>query len=195
MTSNARSSRQSGKIVQLRKGASLEMVRLACPDSAQAFLISESFGLPVIDSDGIRDLHHKIIVDTAESLNEGLGDRAMQIHLQRIVGSFVGSAHGAGQFYSRAVTEARDATAKGSNDSRDEDLDGPVGFNGAAQRKREFAADMGLQAHALRCAAEGVVSAYEQVIGESWKPFTRQVENPGQTVDRKATELQMAALG
>ena len=195
MTSNARPSRQSGKVVQLRKGASLEMVRLACPDSAQAFLISESFGLPVIDSDGIRELHHKIIVDTADALNEGLGDRAMQIHLQRIVGSFVGSAHGAGQFYSRAVTEARDATAKGSNDSRDEDLDGPVGFNGAAQRKREFAADMGLQAHALRCAAEGVVSAYEQVIGESWKPFTRQVENPGQTVDRKATELQMAALG
>ena len=99
MTTNARPSRQSGKIVQLRKGASLEMVRLACPDSAQASLISESFGLPVIDSDGIRDLHHQIIVDTAESLNEGLGDRAMQIHLQRIVGSYVGSAHGAGQFY------------------------------------------------------------------------------------------------
>ncbi|APO70445.1 hypothetical protein IE4872_PC00430 (plasmid) [Rhizobium gallicum] len=36
----------------------------------------------------------------------------MQIHLQRIVGAFVGSAHGAGQFYSRAVTEARDATAR-----------------------------------------------------------------------------------
>ena len=195
MTSNARSSRQSGKIVQLRKGASLEMVRLACPDSAQASLISESFGLPVIDSDGIRDLHHKIIVDTAESLNEGLGDRAMQIHLQRIVGSYVGSAHGAGQFYSRAVSEARDATAKSSNDTRDEDLDGPVGFDSNAQRKREFAADMGIQAHALRCAAEGIVTAYEEVVGEAWKPFQRQVENPGQTVDRKAAELQMAALG
>ena len=195
MTSNARSSRQSGKIVQLRKGASLEMVRLACPDSAQASLISESFGLPVIDSDGIRDLHHKIIVDTAESLNEGLGDRAMQIHLQRIVGSYVGSAHGAGQFYSRAVSEARDATAKSASDARDEDLDGPVGFDSNAQRKREFAADMGIQAHALRCAAEGVVTAYEEVVGEAWKPFQRQVENPGQTVDRKAAELQMAALG
>ncbi|WP_420408028.1 hypothetical protein [Hoeflea sp.] len=195
MTSNARSSRQSGKIVQLRKGASLEMVRLACPDSAQASLISESFGLPVIDSDGIRDLHHKIIVDTAESLNEGLGDRAMQIHLQRIVGSYVGSAHGAGQFYSRAVSEARDATAKSANDTRDEDLDGPVGFDSNAQRKREFAADMGIQAHALRCAAEGVVTAYEEVVGEAWKPFQRQVENPGQSVDRKAAELQMAALG
>ena len=195
MTSNARSSRQSGKIVQLRKGASLEMVRLACPDSARASLISESFGLPVIDSDGIRDLHHKIIVDTAESLNEGLGDRAMQIHLQRIVGSYVGSAHGAGQFYSRAVSEARDATAKSASDARDEDLDGPVGFDSNAQRKREFAADMGIQAHALRCAAEGVVTAYEEVVGEAWKPFQRQVENPGQTVDRKAAELQMAALG
>ena len=195
MTSNARSSRQSGKILQLRKGASLEMVRLACPDSAQASLISESFGLPVIDSDGIRDLHHKIIVDTADSLNEGLGDRAMQIHLQRIVGSYVGSAHGAGQFYSRAVSEARDATAKSANDARDEDLDGPVGFDSNAQRKREFAADMGIQAHALRCAAEGVVTAYEEVVGEAWKPFQRQVESPGQTVDRKAAELQMAALG
>ncbi len=195
MTSNARPSRQSGKVVQLRKGATLEMVRHTCPDSAQASLISESFGLPVIDSDGIRDLHHQMIIDTSDSLNEGLGNRAMQIHLQRIVGSYVGSAHGAGQFYSKAVTEARDATAKGANDTRDEDLDGPVGFDGAAQRKREFAADMGLQANALRCAAEGVVAAYENVVGEAWKPFQRQVENPGQSVDRKAAELQMAAFG
>lgn len=195
MTSNARPSRPSGKIVQLRKGASLEMVRLACPDNAQASLISESFGQPVIDSQGIRDLHHKIIVDTAESLNEALGDRAMQIHLQRIVGSYVGSAHGAGQFYSRAVTEARDATAKSANDTRDEDLDGPAGFDSNAQRKREFAADMGIQAHALRCAAEGVVTAYEEIVGEAWKPFERQVETSGKSVDRKAAELQMAALG
>ncbi|MEQ8376626.1 MAG: hypothetical protein RID22_26285 [Roseibium aggregatum] len=195
MTCNARPSRQSGKVVQLRKGATLEMVRHTCPDSAQASLISESFGLPVIDSDGIRELHHQMIIDTSDSLNEGLGNRAMQIHLQRIVGSYVGSAHGAGQFYSKAVTEARDATAKGANDTRDEDLDGPVGFDGAAQRKREFAADMGLQAHALRCAAEGVVAAYEDVVGEAWKPFQRQVENRGQYVDRKAAELQMAAFG
>ena len=195
MTSNAIPSRQSGKVVQLRKAATLEMVRHTCPDSAQASLISESFGLPVIDSDGIRELHHQMIIDTADSLNEGLGNRAMQIHLQRIVGSYVGSAHGAGQFYSKAVTEARDATARGANDTRDEDLDGPVGFDGAAQRKREFAADMGQQAHALRCAAECVVAAYEKVVGEAWKPFQRQVENPGQSVDRKAAELQMAAFG
>ncbi|TIQ41822.1 MAG: hypothetical protein E5X49_16860 [Mesorhizobium sp.] len=187
--------RKTARVVPLRKGTTLEMVRLACPDAAQANLIAENFGLPVLDSDGIRELHERLIVETADALGEGLGERAMQIHLQRIVGAYVGSAHGAGQFYSRAVTEARDLTAKAANDARDEDLDGPVGFESAAQRKREFAADMALQSHALRMAAEGAVAAYEQVIGERWKPFERSVENPGRTLDRKATESQMAALG
>ncbi|PJR92571.1 hypothetical protein CN878_22460 [Ochrobactrum sp. 695/2009] len=195
MTKTARNPRQPARVAPLRKGITLEMVRLACPDTSQVTLISESFGLPVLDSDGIRDLHEKLIIETANALNEGLGERAMQIHLQRIAGAFVGSAHGAGQYYSRAVTEARDATAKAANDTRDEDLDGPVGFDSAAQRKREFAADMGVQSHALRMAAEGVIAAYEHVVGEKWKPFERAVEYPGQTVNRKAAELQMAALG
>lgn len=195
MANPAANSRASARVVPLRKGTTLEMIRLACPDASQSTLISESFGLPVLDSDGIRELHEKLIVETASALDEGLGERAMQIHLQRIVGAFVGSAYGAGQFYSRAVTEARDATAKAACDDRDEDIGGPVGFDSAAQRKREFAADMALQAHALRMAAEGAVAAYEHVIGEKWKPFERAVENPGRTVDRKAAELQMSALG
>ncbi len=195
MAKAAQTSRSSSRVVQLRKGTTVEMVRLACPDAHQAALISESFGLPVLDSDGIREQHERLIVESADGLKEGLSERAMQIHLQRIVGAYVGSAHGAGQFYSRAVTEARDATAKSANDIRDEDLDGPVGFDSGAQRKREFAADMGLQAHALRMAAEGAVAAYEQVVGERWKPFERPVDNPGHSVDRKAAELQMAALG
>ncbi|MCP4560157.1 MAG: hypothetical protein GY873_09050 [Bosea sp.] len=195
MAKTAQSPRQTARVVQLRKGTTIEMVRLACPDAIQATRISESFGLAVLDSDGIRDLHERLIVETADSLGEGLAERAMQIHLQRIVGAYVGSAHGAGQFYTRAVTEARDATAKSACEDRDEDLDGPVGFDGKAQRRREFAADMGLQAHALLMAAEGAVRAYEQVVGESWKPFERPVENIGASVDRKAAELQMAAFG
>ncbi|NHT77661.1 hypothetical protein C8J35_1249 [Rhizobium sp. PP-F2F-G38] len=195
MAKQATSNRSSARIVQLRKGATVEMVRLTCPDSAQALKIAESFGNAVVDSDGIRDEHERLLTESAASLSEGLGEKAMQIHLQRIVGAFVGSAHGAGQFYSRAVSEARDATAKASNDARDEDLDGPVGYDSAAQRKREFAADMGIQAHALRMAAEGAVAAYEQVIGETWKPFDRPVENPGASLDRKAAAAQMDALG
>lgn len=195
MTKTARAPRTSARIVPLRRGTTVEMVRLVCPDAAQATRIAESFGLPVLDSDGIRDLHQRLLTETAEALGEGLNERAMQIHLQRIVGSYVGSAHGAGQFYSRTVTEARQATAKLANDTRDEDLDGPVGFESAAQRKREFAAEVAVQAHALRMAAEGAAAAYEHVVGESWKPFERQPEQPGETVSRKAAEVQMAAFG
>ncbi|MGY3622178.1 hypothetical protein [Bradyrhizobium sp. USDA 10063] len=36
------------------------MIRLACPDTAQARRISESFGLAILDSDGIRDLHERL---------------------------------------------------------------------------------------------------------------------------------------
>ena len=194
MTKTARAPRTSARVVPLRRGTTVEMVRLVCPDAAQATRIAESFGLPVLDSDGIRDFHQRSLIEGADSLSEGLSDKAMQIHLQRIVGSYVGSAYGAGQFYSRAVTEAREATTKLANDMRDEDLDGPVGFDSQSQRKREFAADMGLQAHALRMAAEGAVAAYEQVIGEAWKPFERQVEPAGETVGKKAAAVQMAAF-
>ena len=44
-------------------------------------------------------------------------------------------------------------------------------------------------------AAEGAVAAYEQIVSESWKPFERQPDQPGETVSRKAAELQMAAFG
>ena len=195
MTKTARAPRTSARIVPLRRGTTVEMVRLTCPDAAQAMRIAESFGTAVVDGDGVRDTHERLILETVDALSEGLGERAMQIHLQRIVGSYVGSAHGAGQFYSRAVTEARQATAKLANDTRDEDLDGPVGFESAAQRKREFAAEVSSQAHALRMAAEGAVAAYEHIVGESWKPFERQPEQPGETVSRKAAEVQMAAFG
>lgn len=195
MAKTATTPRQAARIVPLRKGTTLEMARLCCPDAGQATLICESFGLPVPDSDGIRESHRTLIVASAEALSEGLAERAMQIHLQRIVGAYVGSAHAAGQFYSRAVTEARDATAKAANDDRGEDRDGPVGFDSAAQRKREFAADMALQSHALLMAAEGAVAAYEHIVGETWKPFERPLDNPGQSLDRRAAAAQMAAFG
>ncbi|SDN38146.1 hypothetical protein [Ensifer sp. YR511] len=177
------------------RATTLEMVCHACPNSAQAQRISESFGLPVVDSDGIRELHRAQLIDSAEALKDGLAEKAMQIHMQRLVGSFVGSAYGAGQFYSRSVTEARDLTTKLSNDYRDEDLEGPVGFDSRAQRKREFAADMGLQAHVLRMAAEGAVSAYEEITGETWKPYERAgVVASAPSVDQKAASLQMSAF-
>ncbi|MFA7416788.1 MAG: hypothetical protein WC048_20155 [Rhizobium sp.] len=193
MPTNSRST-QTARPAKSKRAATLEMVRHACPHTAQALRISESFGLAVIDSDGIRNLHRGQLIESAEALKDGLGEKAMQIHMQRIVGSFVGSAYGAGQFYSRSVTQARDLTTKLSNDYRDEDLEGPVGFDSRAQRKREFAADMGLQAHVLRMAAEGAVSAYEEITGEAWKPYERAVEQPGASLERRAASAQMAAF-
>src|SRR3546814_4994338 len=45
---------------------SLEKVRLSCPDTTQASKIATSFGTAVVDSDGIRSLHERLIVETAE---------------------------------------------------------------------------------------------------------------------------------
>ncbi|MFA7604934.1 MAG: hypothetical protein WCY29_18225, partial [Novosphingobium sp.] len=72
MTKTARTQRPTARVVPLRKGTTLEMVRLACPDAGQAALIAESFGSPAIDSDGIRELHERMIIETAEALGEGL---------------------------------------------------------------------------------------------------------------------------
>lgn len=192
MATNSHST-QKIRPAKSQRATTLEMVRQACPDTAQTLRICESFGLAVIDSDAISDLHRSQLIESAEVLKDGLGQKAMQIHMQRIAGAFVGSAYGAGQFYSRSVTEARDLTSKLSNDFRDEDLEGPVGFDSRAQRKREFAAEMGLQAHVLRMAAEGAVSAYEDITGETWKPYERTVE-PGTSLDQRAASAQMAAL-
>ena len=98
--SSNHSSRSSARVLQLRRGATIEMVRLTCPDGSQALKIAESFGSAFLDSDGIRDMHERLIIETAAGLSDGLAERAMQIHLQRIVGAYVGSAHGAGQFLS-----------------------------------------------------------------------------------------------
>ncbi len=45
MSSSTRSTNSKARVVALRKGTTLEMVRLCCPDGSQASLISESFGL------------------------------------------------------------------------------------------------------------------------------------------------------
>ena len=68
------------------------------------------------------------------------------------------------------------------------------GARGLMQLLPSTAADMGVQAHALRMAAEGVVAAFEEVVGEKWKPFERLENNAGPTLDRKAAGVQMAAF-
>jgi hypothetical protein len=190
----AKSATKSGRTAQARRATTLEMAAKLCPTDGQVEKIAQSFGLDPVDGANVRELTETAVAESAKALEEGLSEKAMQIHLQRIVGAYVGSAYGVGEFYSKTVSEARNLTAKLANDSRDEDLDGPVGFDSRAQRKREFAAEMALQAHALFSAAQGAVAAYARITGETWKPYERHVEAVVPAVSRQAAAAQLSAF-
>jgi hypothetical protein len=116
------------------------------------------------------------------------------MHLQRVVGAFVSSACGAGQFYGQKISQARDLTARLANDDRDEDRDGPSGFESRAARARLFAAETGLQSYAILAAAEGAVDAYVDATGETWKPYEAPRLNT-QSVSRQSAAAEIAAFG
>ena len=167
------------------------MVLALCPHRGLAENLSSTFGLDPVDTAGIREGTEEHVALAAKALP--LSDKALEMHLQRIVGAYVGSAFGAGQFYSQKVTQARALTAAGANDHRDEDRDGVSGFDSRSERARLFAAEMGLQAHALAAAAEGAASAYAHLTGQDWKPYEGSA--PVRTVSQSSAAAQMAAFG
>ena len=182
----------------VRQSITLEMAIARAPHAALAANLSRTFGLEEPDYQAIREIHEECIGRAANALKEPLdvqtNPKAMQIHLQRIVGAFVSSAYGAAMFYGNKVSDARRETMASENDHRDEDRTGVAGFESKAERARLFAARMGLQAYALLAAAEGAVSAYEHVTGETWKPYEGQPPSPA-PVARQSAAAEMAAFG
>jgi hypothetical protein len=176
-----------------RQTFTLELATAICPHEALAANLSRTFGLEPVDFHAIREATEEHMVRSANALVDNLNERAMQIHLQRIVGAYVGSACGAGQFYGQKVSQAQDLTSKLANDDRDEDRGGPSGFEDRAARARSFAAEMGLQAYALLAAAQGAVDAFAQITGEDWKPYEAQ-RPTNQTVSRQSASTEMAAF-
>ena len=152
-----------------------------------------TFGLEPVDFDGIRDVLGAQIRASGEILGEALNERALQIHLQRIVGAHVASAYGAAQFYGAKLSAAKDLTTRLGNDDRDEDRGGPSGFEDKAARARRFAAEMALQSYALRAAAEGAVLAYAEVTGETWKAYEAPVPASA-SISRRGAAVEMAAF-
>ena len=165
-----------------------------CPNESVAAAIATRFGLNPVDYAAIREAAEEMIGSHARLLADTVNDRAMAIHLQRIVGAMVGSAHSAGRFYGEKVSEARDLTSRLANDARDEDRDGPLGFDSKAQRARQFAAELGLQAYSFLAAAEGAADAFAAVTGEDWKPYQRSPMN-AETVSRQAAAAELDAFG
>ena len=175
------------------RAISLEHVINLAPGSQLVENLVRTFGLEPVDFDGIRDALGAQIQASGAVLGEALNKRALQIHLQRIVGAHVASAYAAAQFYGTKLSAAKDLTTRLGNDDRDEDRGGPSGFEDKAARARHFAAEMALQCYALRAAAEGAVLAYAEVTGETWKAYEAPLPVSA-GISRRGAAVEMAAF-
>ena len=166
-----------------------------CPDATMANNISRVFGMNPVDYDAIRDMTRQQFEQSAAILADNLSEKALEMHMQRIVDAFVRSAHGAGTFYQTKAKTARDLNSRIANEDRDEDRMGVDGGANRAARAREFAGQMALQAFALLAAADGAIEGYKEATGSDWKPYEGSTPNPAGSVTRQAADAQMAALG
>jgi hypothetical protein len=176
-----------------RQSITFELVARLAPHHGLADNLVRTFGLEPVDYDTIRDATGEHVTHAAKAFGTALNERALQIHLQRITGAFVGSAYGAAQFYGTKKSAAMELTSKLLNDDRDEDREGPSGFESKAERARLFAAEMALQSFALMAAAEGAITAYTNITGEDWKPYEAPTP-PAGTVARKSAAVEIAAF-
>jgi len=175
---------------ETRQALTFEMALQLSPHEGVAENVAAAFGLSVPNYDAIRAEHASALKRMAEAFEGSLNDKATEMHFQRIVGALVGSAVGAGRFYSTKVGEARAATARAA-DGGDAEHVAPIGFESKAQRTREFAADMAMQAYALLAAAHGAIDAYKDLTGEDWKAYEAPAEAQ---VEKKAATAQMGAF-
>ena len=178
----------------VRQTITLELVAAHAPHQGLVNNLSVTFGLDAPDYAAIREGSEEHMVRLANTLCDDLNEKAMQIHLQRIVGAFVSSAYGAAQFYGNKVSEARNLTTALANDRRDEDRDGVSGFESKADRARMFAAQMAMQSFALLAAAEGAVHAYAHITGETWKAYEAPQAAPTST-QRRSAAAELDAFG
>ena len=187
----ARPATQQGQ----REVVTFETAARVCPTDRMAHAFSVAFSLDPVDYHAVREATEEHLALAARALDGFMGEepeKAMEMHMQRVVDSFVRSAHGAGGFYDKRAALARDAQSRIANEHRDEDRAGVDG-NGEnrAYRLRHFAAQVGLQAYALLAAAHGAVDAYAHVCGRDWKPYEGR---SGNSLTQQAVALQLAAF-
>lgn len=175
-----------------RQVITLASAGLLAPTPEKMAQLTRVFGLEPMDADGIADVTAHTLQQQAEELRASLSDKAMEMHFQRIVGAYVGSAYGAAQFYDGKRAIARELASK-LNDARDEDRDGPSGFESRVERAQMFAAEMARQSYATLAAAEGAVRAYEHITGNEWKPYVGSTTE-SQSLSRQAAAARAAAF-
>ena len=190
--SNVAASKPAASRNQPKPAYTLERAIQLCPNGKLAANLERTFDVTPVDYNGIREATSEMI-DRHASFLSTMNERALEMHLQRIVGSFVGSACAAGEFYSKKVSDAKDLTAKLSNEDRDEDREPVYGFDSKAQRARLFAAQTGMQAFLLLAAAQGAVDAFHAVTGSHWKPYQANLP-ASQGVSRMAAKAEADAF-
>ena len=176
-----------------RPVVTFESAARICPNEGVATKIISRFALEAVDYHAIREATEQHLAHTAKALADNLNEKAMQMHMQRIVDAYVRSAYGAGTFYDGKAAQARDLTSKTANEHRDEDRPGIDNTANRAERACEFAAEVGLQAYALLAAAHGAVDAYAHVTGQDWKPYEGNTA-PARQVDRQAAAARVGAF-
>jgi hypothetical protein len=196
------SARRFAAAANARTPITFESAARLVPSDTQIGSIIAGFGLDDVNYAEIRDASEAAFAAMSSALASALvidlgngetNNKALEMHLQRVAGAFVGSAHGAATFYEAKRQQARELGSK-FNEAREEDRMGIDGMANRAQRSREFAASLGLKAYATLAAAEGALSAYEHIIGSAWKPYEGRQDN-GAGVSRDAAAAQAAALG
>jgi hypothetical protein len=170
-----------------------EAAAQVCPHAGVAANISRLFGLDPVDYHAIREQTEEHEARIAQVLAASLSEKAIEMHMQRIVDAYVRSAHGAGVFYEGKADQAHDLSSKIANEERDEDRQGVDGMANRAERARDFAAQMGLQAYALLAAAQGAVDAYAHVTGNDWKPYAA-AGTSAQGLARQSATAQLSAF-
>ncbi len=118
---------------QRRKAITLGLVTRLAATAVQAETITTCLALDLMDYDGICEATEEQIGPSAKELQPTRNETALRIHLQRVVGTSVSSAHCAATFYDIKVTQARDLTFRLAYDERDEDREGVTGFESRAR--------------------------------------------------------------
>ncbi|AOX18720.1 hypothetical protein [Kozakia baliensis] len=178
----------------------VEAVKALIPTDAQMAAIARSFAIDEVDTDEIFGAGYNAVMDEIKVLEPALvvsidGEknfRALEMHMQRIVGARVASAYGQAQFYETKRQAARELSSAHANDSRDEDRMGIDGLANRAAFAREFAAQLGMKAYALAALAEGAAKAYAEYFGTEWKPYAK---GNARSLNQQAAAAQIDALG
>ena len=194
-TSNATSAKTSAQAATktarpVRQDASRDVVtidtaRRLAPTDDVATKICKVYAKDMVEQDAIAQVTHDSLL--AQSAAMPLTDKNREMHFQRIVGQYVGSAVSAARFYDAKRQTVRDMASK-FNADRDEDRDGPSGFDTKLERAQDFAAEMAWQALATLASAEGALTAYEHLTGSAWKPYV------GNTPAAETVSAQSAAM-